>query len=75
MRLFDRKLARLLAAMFVACLFFVAPALAQEDEELAWYDVPALPEASPWLQWVLGAVFAIAILLTAFKNPHRTHLD
>ena len=59
----------------VVLLVLAAPALAQDDEDKPFFDVPALPPEKPWIQWLLGVGFMIGCLGIAFKNPHRTHLD
>ncbi len=51
------------------------PALAQDDDDKPFYDVPAREAEKPWLQWLVGAGFILGCLGIAFKNPHRTHLD
>ena len=68
---------RAAVALALLLLLLAPPASAQgsDKDEGPWYDVPALPHKKPWLQWVVGTVFAAACLGIAFKNPHRSHLD
>jgi hypothetical protein len=57
-----------------------APALAASDDEEKPFLAPELQGKllaleKPWLQWLVGTGFVIGILIVAFKNPHRSHLD
>jgi hypothetical protein len=56
---------------------FAAPAFAQRDndEDLRWYDVPALEQKRIWIPWVAAFLFTAGCVIIAFKNAHRGHLD
>ncbi|MCG3125952.1 MAG: hypothetical protein CHACPFDD_00780 [Phycisphaerae bacterium] len=64
-----------LAAVLIGLCVLATPALAQDDEEKPFFDVPTKPLVKPYAQWGVGVLFVIAILAIAFKNPARTHLD
>ena len=68
---------RLTLALTLVLAIFAAPAFAQqnEDDDLRWYDVPALEQKRIWIPWVAAFLFTAGCVLIAFKNPHRTHLD
>lgn len=65
----------------LALLFCVAPVPAQQNEEDEGpYRQPGLEyrdesTSKVYLDWGLGAVIIVAMLLIAAKNPHRSHLD
>ena len=64
-------------ALTLLLAMFATPAFAQrdKDEDLRWYDVPALEQKRIWIPWVTAFLFTAGCMLIAFKNPHRTHLD
>jgi hypothetical protein len=66
---------RLLLSLAFVLLFLAAPALAQDQDTGRWFDVPALPPKSSWVQWLIGVLLALVGLAVSFKNPHRSHLD
>lgn len=72
-----RRKRRLAVALTLLLAMFATPAFAQqdEDEDLRWYDVPALEQKRIWIPWVAAFLFTAGCVLIAFKNPHRTHLD
>ena len=48
------------------------PALALCDDN---YSTPAKQETKPWIAILYAVVFLAGILVVAFKNAKRTHLD
>ncbi len=68
---------RLALALTLLLAIFAAPAFGQQDkdEDLRWYDVPALDQKRVWIPWIAAFLFTAGCVLIAFKNPHRTHLD
>ena len=72
-----RRKRRVALALTLLLAIFAAPAFAQQDkdEDLRWYDVPALDQKRVWIPWIAAFLFAAGCVLIAFKNPHRTHLD
>lgn len=40
------------------------------DPDVAWMD-----QGRPWAQWLAGSLFVVGVMMLAFKNPHRSHLD
>lgn len=69
------RIARFGVVLLLFVIVLAQPAIAQDDEDVPYVDVPALEFTRPWIQWLFGAGFIIACMLIAFKNPHRTHLD
>lgn len=66
------------AALFGALLLsaFAPPSYAQKKIEVEEpYDVPGLTRSKVIVPWIFAFIFAGGIILIAFKNPHRTHLD
>jgi hypothetical protein len=69
---------RLLLSVLMLGVLWVPPVFGQDDDEF-W--VPGLggnqhlPPETPWKQWIAAVLFAVGIILLAFKNPRRTHLD
>lgn len=61
---------RILAALGVWAAF-ATTALAADDG----FTAPEVEAEGAWLKWVCVAVFTLAILAVAFKNPKRTHLS
>lgn len=71
-----RPIRQWLAASVVAAGLLASPAFAQKhDEKLPPYDVQGLKRSKQWVPWVFAFAFAGLIVLTSFKNPHRSHLD
>jgi hypothetical protein len=74
--MFRKQTWRCAAAAILSLAFVAPPALAQDDEEQPPpYDVTAIKRERQWVPWVAAFLFATAVILVAFKNPHRTHLD
>lgn len=54
-----------------------APALAQEEKPKAFQEPGIVYKADtrPYIPWLFAVLAIGAVLIVAFKNPHRTHLD
>jgi hypothetical protein len=50
-------------------------AQSSDVDDTPFYDVPALDDTRPWLQWLVGLVLVALCVGVALRNPHRTHLD
>ena len=53
----------------------VPGAFAQDDEPQAPFDVQGRKHHTNWVAWTASFLFAVGVVLIAFKNPHRSHLD
>lgn len=52
------------------------PAIAADDEDPPPFcDVSLMEQSKPYVQWIVGVLFAAACIAMAMKNPARTHLD
>lgn len=70
------RMARRCLAVLVTVAAVATAAAQQSDVKLPpFYDVPAIEDSRPWLQWIVGTVFIAACLGVAIRNPHRSHLD
>jgi len=66
------KLTKLASAVgLVLPVLFAALAIGAEDI----YDAPAMEPAKPWFPIIYTIVFLVALMVVAFKNARRTHLD
>jgi hypothetical protein len=78
MDLRKRWLRRVALGLLTAVLL-VVPARAQnEDEDEGPFQEPGIvyrEDTRPYIPWVAASLLIIAVLLIAFKNPHRSHLD
>ncbi|MBN2446568.1 MAG: hypothetical protein JXO22_07580 [Phycisphaerae bacterium] len=65
--------------MIAALVMCVTPALAASDDDPAktWREpgISKREHSTPWAQWLAATLFTAGCLVTAFKNPHRSHLD
>lgn len=66
---------RVIPSLLAGILALSTPALAQDNKDGPWYDVPAKQTQSTWVQWVAAMLFIIACSAVSLKNPHRSHLD
>lgn len=76
MRRFRPRWFRYLSAVILAGAMFVTPAPAQDDD--GRFEEPGImyrEAQKPYIQWIAGSILTLAVLLVAFKNPHRSHLD
>jgi hypothetical protein len=71
---------RRLAAGLLTLILLVAPARAQsnDDEDTGPFQEPGIvyrEDTRPYIPWLAASLLIAAVLLIAFKNPHRSHLD
>ena len=64
--------AQTLLSVFSIFLIFLAASIAAANDN---YSAPELKTSAPWAAITYTAVAVIAILVVAFKNARRTHLD
>jgi hypothetical protein len=68
------RVLRVIVPVVFVLAWFALPALgAKEPEEKPPpYDVEGLDHSKVWVPWVAAFLFAVAGLIAAFKNPHRS---
>ena len=64
-----------LIAVVMTLMLCVPGAFAQDDEPQAPFDVQGRKHHTNWVAWTASFLFAVGVVLIAFKNPHRSHLD
>ncbi|MCK4341260.1 MAG: hypothetical protein KAY37_05995 [Phycisphaerae bacterium] len=82
MRFRTANLLRLVGVAVLTLALLVTPARAEDDEEDRPFHEPGIRyknesdyKTKPYIDWGCGVLIAVACLLIAFKNPHRSHLD
>lgn len=71
-------LARAGLAVLMTLAMLVSPAIADDDTENQPFHEPGImyrDHSKPYIPILFACLIAGAVLLVAFKNPHRSHLD
>ncbi len=75
MRVRSPRWFRLVLPVLLLLALCVAPVRAADEKPFVEPNISFAERSGEYIQWVAGALFIAACLLSAVKNPHRSHLD